>query len=210
LSNSEKNGKIVDLSNNNLVYLRAFNIFAVKVSGGVKLVAPRFVRDQVADIFKFDEGAEKSFLSQFIKSSLPMETLTLNSAIELPETYKRIDGRKFVRWENVGPISHPNGKLSAEKIAKGVSYRSFRQIRGNIKSTSVAYFLDLLPENDALCMGDRSSSADVIFKCGDKTVIEVAVKNELGAFKVAQVQRELNKSVVSLCSLRVCQIIWCE
>jgi len=49
-------------------------------------------------------------------------------------------------------------------------------------------------------MGDRSRSDDVIFKCGDKTVIEVAVKNELGAFKVAQVQRELNKSVVSLCS----------
>jgi hypothetical protein len=146
-----KNGKIIVLSNDNLVYLRAFNIFAVKVSGGVKLVAPRFVRDQVADIFKFDEGAvsidvhaEKSFLSQFIKSSLPMETLTLNSAIELPETYKRIDGRKFVQWENVGPKSHPNGKLSAEKIAKGVSYRSFRQIRGNIKSTNVAYFLDLL------------------------------------------------------------------
>ena len=197
--------------------LRSFNVFLKKNGASCfNIVVPRFVKSKIGinDTSLAQKYSNQELLEQSI---LPVAMFYLHcagsanimdgfrplfsdqSTVEICKICELNDieeGRLHL-WEKRGPKVHRYGTLTDSDVKRAVSDRSFAFMSGQLKVSSFPYFLELLPVGDALVMGDKSSSADVIVKLSHQMVMEIQTKNTKDTqLNLRKLEAEMIKSVV--------------
>lgn len=108
---------------------------------------------------------------------------------------------KLHMWKASGPQVRDDGVLTTQELDKIVEMEGEREgpVYHCLSPKLMGYFYDKLKIGHMVILGAKSASPDIVVKVGNKEVIEFQMKSGRSKITHAQIQKEIQQSVIAQC-----------